>query len=221
MAIKIDGKIHSANLKEKIKQDISYLPQAPSLAVVLVGEDQGSLAYIRSKEKAASEIGIRYVLHALPESTPQDTLLNLLDNLNADNNVNGIIVQQPLPGHIDNGVVINRIAPDKDVDCLHPVNVGKVLTGQRGMLPCTPAGVVYMLKGEGIPLAGKHCVIIGRSDIVGKPMALLMLRENATVTVCHSRTENLEEMCRQADILIVAMRQPRFVTPDMIKENAG
>jgi methylenetetrahydrofolate dehydrogenase (NADP+)/methenyltetrahydrofolate cyclohydrolase len=220
MAIKIDGKLHSAKLKNQIREEVSKLPAKPSLAVVLVGDNPASLAYIRSKELSANEIGIRYELHALPESTPQDEVLKLLDNLNADKNINGIIVQQPLPGHISKDAVVTRVAPEKDVDCLHPFNVGKVLTGQDGMLPCTPAGVVYMLKNEGIKLEGKNCVIIGRSDIVGKPLALLMLKENATVTVCHSRTENLAEICGRADILVAALGSPRFVTPDMVKEGA-
>jgi methylenetetrahydrofolate dehydrogenase (NADP+)/methenyltetrahydrofolate cyclohydrolase len=220
MAVKIDGKLHAASLRASVKAAIESLPQVPTLAVVLVGDDPGSLAYIRGKEQAAAETGIRFELHALPESTPQDKVLALLDNLNGDKDINGIIVQQPLPKHIDKNTIVNAVAPIKDVDCLHPFNVGKVLTGQDGVLPCTPAGVVYMLKNEGITVEGKNCVIIGRSDIVGKPLALLMLRENATVTVCHSRTTDLPEVCRRADILVAALGKARFVTADMIKEGA-
>jgi methylenetetrahydrofolate dehydrogenase (NADP+)/methenyltetrahydrofolate cyclohydrolase len=220
MGIKIDGKRHAAELRAAVKASVSGLAQAPSLAVVLVGEDPGSLAYIKGKEAAANEVGIRFELHALPEAATQDEVLELLDKLNSDKSVNGVIVQQPLPKHIDKNTIVNAVAPIKDVDCLHPFNVGKVLTGQDGVLPCTPAGVVYMLKNEGIIMEGKSCVIIGRSDIVGKPLALLMLRENATVTVCHSRTANLPEVCRQADILVAALGKARFVTADMIKEGA-
>jgi methylenetetrahydrofolate dehydrogenase (NADP+)/methenyltetrahydrofolate cyclohydrolase len=220
MAIKIDGKQHAANLRAAVKEAVVGLAQAPSLAVVLVGDDPGSLAYIKGKEAAAKETGIRFELHALPEATAQDDVLELLNKLNADKNINGIIVQQPLPKHIDKNTIVNAVAPIKDVDCLHPFNVGKVLTGQDGVLPCTPAGVVYMLKNEGIILEGKSCVIIGRSDIVGKPLALLMLRENATVTVCHSRTTDLPAVCRQADILVAALGRAKFVTADMIKEGA-
>jgi methylenetetrahydrofolate dehydrogenase (NADP+)/methenyltetrahydrofolate cyclohydrolase len=220
LAIKIDGKQHAANLRASVKASVEGLGQAPSLAVVLVGEDPGSLAYIKGKEAAAKEVGIRFELHALPEAATQDEVLTLLDKLNADKNINGIIVQQPLPKHIDKNTIVNAVAPIKDVDCLHPFNVGKVLTGQDGVLPCTPAGVVYMLKNEGIIMEGRNCVIIGRSDIVGKPLALLMLRENATVTVCHSRTADLPAVCRQADILVAALGKAKFVTADMIKEGA-
>ena len=186
--------------------------------MIQVGNDPASSVYVNNKKKACTYIGIRSLSYELPEETTEEELLVLIEKLNKDDTVNGILVQLPLPGHINEDRVIGAISPKKDVDGFHPENVGKLVIGERGFVSCTPAGIIQLLKRSGID--GKNCVIVGRSNIVGKPMALLMLRENATVTIAHSKTQNLKELCRQADILIVAIGKPQFITADYIKEGA-
>lgn len=224
MAIIIDGKATSAAVREGINRDVAEFvnknKKTPGLAVVIVGENPASQVYVRNKHKACSEVGIYSQVHELPTDTTESELLNLIDKLNADKNINGILVQLPLPKHLDEEKVLLRINPEKDVDAFHPVNVGKIMIGNFSFLPCTPAGVMELLKHYGISPAGKHCVIIGRSNIVGKPQAMLMLKENATVTICHSRTQNLSEITRQADILVAAVGKANFVTSDMVKDGA-
>lgn len=190
------------------------------LAVIIVGNDPASRVYVNNKKKACENVGIKSLEFALPEETTTEELLALIDKLNADRSVNGILCQMPTPKQIDKQAVIDRILPEKDVDCFHPVNVGKLSLGKAVLLPCTPAGIVRMLDVSGVPIEGKHCVVIGRSDIVGKPMAMLLLGRNATVTVCHSRTVDLPSITRQADILIAAVGKAKFVTADMVKEGA-
>jgi methylenetetrahydrofolate dehydrogenase (NADP+)/methenyltetrahydrofolate cyclohydrolase len=223
MAQVIDGKSLAAEIREGLAKKAAGMKRPPALAVVLAGEDPPSLVYVESKKKACAEIGIRFCFHQLPEDTTQAKMLALIDELNADGGVDGILVQQPnpIPPHINMHEIVCRVDPRKDVDCLHPYNMGLLTAGNPAMLPCTPAGVVKMINAAGIPTKGKHCVVLGRSNVVGKPLALLMLQQNATVTICHSRTENLPEITRQADILIAAVRQPRFVKADMIKEGAA
>lgn len=219
----IDGKSISSFVKDKIREEVSYLKAnsiTVGLAVIIVGEDQASQLYVANKRKACENLGIMSETHYLPENTSQKELLELVDNLNKDKNINGILVQLPLPAHLDEKVVINAILPEKDVDAFHPVNVGKIMQGDYDFVPCTPAGIMEMLKYEDIDLTGKHCVIIGRSNIVGKPMAMLMLHKNATVTICHSKTENLKDICKQADILVVAIGKPNFVNSDYVKPGA-
>jgi methylenetetrahydrofolate dehydrogenase (NADP+)/methenyltetrahydrofolate cyclohydrolase len=218
MAHIINGKAHAAAIKENLKNKISVMPVPPSLAVVLVGNDPASLVYVSGKEKACGEIGIRFTLHTLPEDTPQEKLLTLLDTLNANGDVNGILVQNPLPRHLDKHAVVSRIDPQKDVDCLNPVNIGLLATGKAVLPPCTPDAVMTLLALESIPIAGKHCVIVGRSDIVGKPLAFMMLAKDATVTVCHSKTRNLASVCQTADILVAAVGVRNLITAEMVKE---
>ena len=213
----------SSFVKDKIREEVSYLKAnsiTVGLAVIIVGEDKASQLYVANKRKACENLGIMSETHYLPENTSQKELLELIDNLNKDKKINGILVQLPLPAHLDEKAVINAILPEKDVDAFHPVNVGKIMQGDYDFVPCTPAGIMEMLKYEDIDLTGKHCVIIGRSNIVGKPMAMLMLHKNATVTICHSKTENLYEICKQADILVVAVGKPKFITSDFIKDGA-
>lgn len=223
MAVIIDGKKISQQIKDELKERVEALQaegKSGALAVVQVGDDPASSVYVRNKKNACAYIGIESLSYELKEETSQQELLSLIETLNQDDHVKGILVQLPLPAHIDENAVIRAIAPQKDVDGFHPQSVGLMTIGQGGFLPCTPAGIIQLLKRTGIEIAGRHCVIIGRSNIVGKPMALLMLREHATVTITHSRTENLQEICRQADILIAALGKPRFVTADYIKEGA-
>ena len=223
MALIIDGKKISGELKDELKEKVAKLSEKDvqiTLAVVQVGNDPASTVYVGNKKKACEYIGIRSLSYELPENTTQEELLNLVDKLNSDPSVNGILVQLPLPSHIDEDLIIKTIAPTKDVDGFHPQSVGALSIGQKGFVSCTPAGVVQLLKRSGIEIEGKECVIIGRSNIVGKPMALLMLRENATVTICHSRTKNLKEVAKRADILIVAIGKPLFVNREYIKEGA-
>lgn len=223
MALIIDGKKISNEIKDELKLKVEKMKEEGrqvTLAVVLVGNDPASKVYVANKKKACEYIGIRSLSYELPEQTSQEELLALVEKLNNDTDVNGILVQLPLPAHIDEEVVLAAISPAKDVDGFHPLNVGKLSIGQKGMVSCTPAGVIELLKRSGIDIEGKECVIIGRSNIVGKPMALLMLKENATVTVCHSRTKNLKEVTKRADILIVAMGKPRFINKDYVKEGA-
>lgn len=219
----IDGKHISQEIKDELKQEVAALKASGrecALAVIQVGNDPASSVYVRNKKKACEYIGIRSLSYELDENTSEDELLALIDKLNADPSVHGILCQLPLPKHMDEDKVINRISPEKDVDGFHPQNVGALVIGQQGFVSCTPAGIIQLLKRSNIQMEGKHCVVIGRSNIVGKPMALLMLRENATVTICHSRTRNLKELCKEADILIVAIGKPQFITADYVKEGA-
>ncbi|MDR1663514.1 MAG: bifunctional 5,10-methylenetetrahydrofolate dehydrogenase/5,10-methenyltetrahydrofolate cyclohydrolase [Clostridiales bacterium] len=222
MAQIIDGKALSAVIRERVKARVAKLERPPALAVVLAGNDAPSLVYVRNKEKACAEAGIRFVFHQLEENVSQKEMLALIDKLNADGDIDGVLIQQPnpLPPNLDMHEAVCRVDPLKDVDCLHPYNAGLVMAGTAAFLPATPAGVVAMLKESNIEMKGKRCVILGRSNVVGKPLAMLMLQQNATVTVCHSHTRDLREITRQADILIAAVRQPLFVKADMIKENA-
>lgn len=223
MAKIIDGKHISQEIKDELKQEVAALKASGrecALAVIQVGNDPASSVYVRNKKKACEYIGIRSLSYELDENTSEDELLALIDKLNADPSVHGILCQLPLPKHMDEDKVIKRISPEKDVDGFHPQNVGALVIGQQGFVSCTPAGIIQLLKRSNIQMEGKHCVVIGRSNIVGKPMALLMLRENATVTICHSRTRNLKELCKEADILIVAIGKPQFITVDYVKEGA-
>lgn len=219
----IDGKKISQEIKDELREKVVSLKnegKEAALAVILVGNDPASTVYVGNKKKACEYIGIRSQSYELPEDTSEDELLELIEKLNQDDSVNGILVQLPLPEHISEDKIIRAISPLKDVDGFHPQNVGKLVIGEEGFVPCTPAGIIFLLKRSGIEIEGKNCVVVGRSNIVGKPMALLMLRENATVTVAHSRTRNLKEICRQADILIVAIGKPQFITSEYIKEGA-
>ena len=224
MAIVISGKECSEKVRAQIKDDVARFRDRygylPGLTVIIVGENPASQVYVRNKKKACGDVGINSNVIAMPEQTTEEELLSCIDELNADSSVHGILVQLPLPSHINEDKVINRISPDKDVDAFHPINVGKIMTGKFSFLPCTPAGVMELLRFKDIEITGKHCVIIGRSNIVGKPQAMLMLKENATVTICHSKTENLKDITRQADILVAAVGRAGFVKADMVKENA-
>ncbi len=219
----IDGKIISAAVKERVKTEVANLKQrgiTTGLAVIIVGEDPASKVYVGNKKKACEALGIISEEYALPENTTQEELLSLIDTLNKKESINGILCQLPLPRHLDEAIVINAISAQKDVDAFHPVNVGKIMQGDFDFVPCTPAGIMEMLAFEGIDVAGKSCVVIGRSNIVGKPMSMLLLHKNGTVTICHSKTENLKEICQNADILVAAVGRPNFVTADMVKEGA-
>jgi len=220
----IDGKLISDQIKEELREKtaklISEKGVTPCLAVILVGEDPASQVYVRNKEKACEKIGYKSMAYKLPASTSTDELLELIDKLNKDKEVHGILVQLPLPSHIDEKKVLNFIDPSKDVDGFHPMNVGALCIGEEGFVSCTPAGIIELLKRSGVEIAGKECVIIGRSNIVGKPMALLMLRENATVTVTHSKTKDLPGVCKRADIVIAAIGKAKAITADYIKEGA-
>lgn len=219
----IDGKIISASVKERVKAEVSALKKkgiTVGLAVIIVGEDPASKVYVSNKKKACENLGIISEEYALPESTTNEELLALIEELNSKPSINGILCQLPLPSHLDEKLIINSIDPEKDVDAFHPFNVGKIMIGDFYFLPCTPAGVMEMLKYENIDVEGKNCVVIGRSNIVGKPMNMLLLHQNGTVTVCHSKTKNLKEVCRNADILVAAVGRPKFVTEDMVKKGA-
>lgn len=224
MAVRIDGKMVSRKMRENLKTEVTAYTQKygsrPGLAVVLVGDDPASAVYVRNKHRACEEVGIRSEVHVLPTETTEEELITLLGALNADPAIHGILVQLPLPKHISEKRVINTISPDKDVDAFHPVNAGKLLLGQYRFLPCTPAGVMELLRAYDISVAGKECVIVGRSNIVGKPQALLLLEENGTVTVCHSKTKDLACVTRRADILVAAVGRARFITAEMVKEGA-
>lgn len=222
----IDGKLISGQIKDELREKTALLKEKGievTLAVILVGEDPASQVYVRNKKRACEYIGFRSLSYELPTETTQDELLKLIDELNGRKDVDGILVQMPLPKHIDEKNVINAISPSKDVDGFHPMNVGALCIGEKGFVSCTPAGVIQLLKrgcdGK-IDIAGKECVIVGRSNIVGKPMSLLMLRENATVTIAHSRTKNLEEVCKRADILIAAVGKAGMITKDHVKRGA-
>ncbi len=219
----IDGKKISQEIKDELKEKVAGLKEQGkevSLAVIQVGNDPASSVYVGNKKKACEYVGIRSLAYELPEETSEEELLALINKLNEDETVNGILVQLPVPEHIDADKIIRTISPKKDVDGFHPQNVGKLVIGEDGFVSCTPAGIIELLKRSGISMEGKNCVVIGRSNIVGKPMALLMLRENATVTIAHSKTKNLKEICKTADILIVAIGKPQFVTADYVKEGA-
>ena len=219
----IDGKRISQEIKDELKERVAALAgegKEAALAVIQVGDDAASAVYVNNKKKACAYIGIKSVSYELPAETAEEELLALIAKLNGDGSVNGILVQPPPPAHINEDNVIRAIDPSKDVDGFHPENVGKLVIGEPGFVSCTPAGIVQLLKRSEIPIAGKRCVVVGRSNIVGKPMAILMLRENATVTVAHSKTEDLPQLCREADILIVAIGKPRFITADYVKEGA-
>ena len=223
MAQIIDGKRISQEIKDELKEGVAALKTQGiegSLAVVQVGEDPASSVYVRNKKKACEYIGIHSLSYELPEETTEEELLDLIASLNENDAVNGILVQLPVPKHIDADKIIRAISPEKDVDGFHPMNVGRLVIGEKGFVSCTPAGIIQLLKRSGIEIAGKNCVIIGRSNIVGKPMALLMLQENATVTVAHSKTTDLKAVCKTADILIVAIGKKQFITADYIKEGA-
>lgn len=220
MAKIIDGKAVSAAVKEQVRDEIARDGIKAGLAVVIVGNDPASRVYVNNKKKACEFCGIQSFEYALPEETTMEQLLELIDTLNSDENVNGILVQLPLPKQLDEKEVIARISPEKDVDAFHEQNVGKIMIGNYSFLPCTPSGCMDLIHSTGVEISGKECVVIGRSNIVGKPMAMLLLHENGTVTICHSRTKNLAEVCSRADILVAAVGKPNFVTADMVKEGA-
>ncbi|MBZ4670108.1 MAG: methenyltetrahydrofolate cyclohydrolase/5,10-methylenetetrahydrofolate dehydrogenase [Oscillospiraceae bacterium] len=223
MAEIINGKEVAARVKAEVRNEVLRLKEKgidTGLAVVIVGNDPASRVYVNSKKKACEEVGINSYEYALPEETTQDELLKLVGELNADERVDGILVQLPLPKHIDENAIINAISPQKDVDAFHPFNVGRIMIGEYNFLPCTPAGVMELIKSAGIELSGKDCVVIGRSNIVGKPMAMLLLHKNATVTICHSKTRNLKEICSKADVVVAAVGRANFVTADMVKDGA-
>ena len=223
MANIIDGKAVSARVKDEIRQEVEKLKASGieiGLAVVIVGDDPASQVYVKNKEKACEAVGFNSFKYALPAETTEEELLALVDKLNNDDKVDGILVQLPLPKHLDDKIIINNIRPDKDVDAFHPVNVGKIMIGDYSFLPCTPAGVMELIKSTGTEVAGKECVVIGRSNIVGKPQAMLLLHENGTVTITHSKTKDLKEVCARADILVAAVGRAKMVTADYIKEGA-
>lgn len=219
----IDGKAVSAQVKERIKEETAKLKEQGievGLAVVIVGDDPASKVYVRNKKRACEEVGFNSYEYALPAETTEEELLDLVKKLNSDDKVNGILVQLPLPSHLDDKVIINNILPEKDVDAFHPVNVGKIMIGDYSFLPCTPAGVMELIASTGTEIAGKECVVIGRSNIVGKPQAMLLLHKSGTVTICHSKTKNLKEVCSRADILVAAVGRAKMITSDYIKEGA-
>ena len=224
MAILLDGKALAAELTSGLKERVAALKaqgKAVGLAVILVGDDPASQVYVRNKGKACEELGILSETLRLPEDTSQEALEKEIDRLNRDERISGILVQLPLPRHLDEAAALGRILPEKDVDGFHIENAGRLFTGQSGVVPCTPKGILHMLKAAKVPLAGREAVVIGRSNIVGKPIAMLLLKENCTVTICHSKTENLASHTRRADILVAAVGKPRFVTADMVKPGAA
>ena len=219
----IDGKAVSQSVKDSIKQEVSDLKAKGieiGLAVVIVGDDPASKVYVRNKKLACEYVGFNSYEYALPAETTEQELLELVDKLNNDDRVDGILVQLPVPKHINDKVIIDNIRPDKDVDAFHPVNVGKIMIGDYSFLPCTPAGVMELIKSTGTDISGKECVVIGRSNIVGKPQAMLLLHQNGTVTICHSKTKNLAEVCSRADILVAAVGRAKMITKEYIKEGA-
>ncbi len=219
----IDGKKTSADIKDELKEKVARLKAnnvEVTLSVIQVGADPASSIYVKNKKKACEYVGIKSLSYELPDETTQQELIELIDKLNNQADINGILVQLPLPKHIDEDKIIQTISPDKDVDGFHPQSVGRLSIGQKGYVSCTPAGIVELLKRYNISIEGKECVIVGRSNIVGKPMAMLMLRENATVTICHSRTKNLSEITSRADILIVAIGKSKFITKEFVKDGA-
>ena len=223
MAKILDGKMVSQRIKDELAQEVVKLKEKginPGLAVIIVGDDPASRVYVNNKKKACEQIGVYSEEYALPFETTEQELLNLIEKLNNDKKINGILVQLPVPKHINEETIINAIDPKKDVDAFHPVNVGKIMVGNFDFVPCTPAGVMELIKESGIDVEGKECVIVGRSNIVGKPQAMLLLHKNGTVTICHSRTKNLKEKTLQADILVAAVGIPEFIKGDMVKPGA-
>lgn len=223
MATILSGKTVSARIKENLKAEIETLKKSgtnPGLAVIIVGEDPASKVYVGRKEAMCQELGMHSEKFALPENTTQDELVALVKKLNNDEKIHGILVQLPLPKHLDEKAVINTILPEKDVDAFHPVNVGKIMIGDYDFVPCTPAGIMELIAESNVEIEGKNCVVIGRSNIVGKPMSMLLLHKNGTVTTCHSRTKNIKEVTKQADILVAAVGKANFVTADMVKPGA-
>ena len=223
MAKILSGKIVSARVKEEIKQEVKELTAAgtqPGLAVVIVGDDSASKVYVANKEKACTDLEMYSEKHALPADTTEEELLDLISKLNNDPKIHGILVQLPLPKHLDDKTIIDHIDPKKDVDAFHAVNVGKIMIGDFDFVPCTPAGIMELIKESGVEVEGKECVVIGRSNIVGKPMSMLLLHKNGTVTVCHSRTVDLKSVTKRADILVAAVGIPKFVKADMVKPGA-
>ena len=223
MAQIIDGKVISTQIKEELKAKVAEMKAQGTeitLAVIQVGNDPASSVYVGNKKKACEYIGVRSLAYELPEETTEEELLELIEELNGRKDVNGILVQLPLPKHIEEEKILNTISPLKDVDGFHPQNVGALCIGKPGFVSCTPAGIIQLLKRSGIEIAGKECVVIGRSNIVGKPMSLLLLRENGTVTIAHSRTKDLKEVTKRADILVVAVGKPKMITADYVKEGA-
>ncbi len=220
MAILIDGKAISASVREEMKAEVAAMETKPGLAVIIVGNDPASKTYVKNKKKGCEQVGFYSEVHELPENTTQQELIALVNKLNGDEKIHGILVQLPLPRHLDDKAVIAAIDPKKDVDAFAEVNVGKIMIGNHSFLPCTPAGIMVLLERSGIDISGKECVVVGRSNIVGKPMAMLLLGANGTVTVCHSKTRDLAEVTRRADILVVAIGKADFITGDMVKEGA-
>ena len=223
MAHLIDGKLISQQIKDELREEVAQLKKQgimPCLAVIQVGKDPASSVYVNNKKKACAYIGMESLSYEVEETITQEELLKIIDELNRNEKVHGILVQLPLPKHIDENAVIQAITPAKDVDGFHPETVGNMCIGTKGFLPCTPAGVIQLLKRSNIDIAGKECVIVGRSNIVGKPMAMLLLRENGTVTITHSRTKDLKEVTKRADILVVAIGKPKFITGEYVKEGA-
>ena len=224
MALRIDGKKISSDIKEELKEKVAAMKEDgnfPCLAVIQVGNDPASTVYVGNKKKACAYIGIESKAFELPEETTQEELLALIEKLNEDDSVHGILVQLPIPAHMDEKEVIHAISPKKDVDGFHPQSVGALSIGEPGFVSCTPAGIIQLLKRSGIEIEGKECVVVGRSNIVGKPMAMLLLRENGTVTICHSRTKDLREVCKRADILVAAIGKPKFFDETYVKEGAA
>lgn len=223
MAIIIDGKLVAQEVKAKVSKRVKELQKnglTPGLAVIIIGNNQASRIYVNNKKKACAEVSIYSKECALPDTTSQKELIELISKLNNDDSINGILVQLPLPNHINEKAVIEAIDPLKDVDAFHEINVGKIMIGEYDLLPCTPAGIIELLNSQNIEIEGKHCVVVGRSNIVGKPMAMLLLHRNGTVTICHSKTKNLKKICKNADILIAAVGKAKFITSDMVKKGA-
>ena len=223
MAIIIDGKLVAQEVKAKVSKKVKELQKngiTPGLAVIIIGNNQASRIYVNNKKKACAEISIYSKEYTLPNTTSQKELIELISKLNNNDSINGILVQLPLPNHINEKAVIEAIDPLKDVDAFHEINVGKIMIGEYDLLPCTPAGIIELLNSQNIEIEGKHCVVVGRSNIVGKPMAMLLLHRNGTVTICHSKTKNLKEICKNADILIAAVGKAKFITSDMVKKDA-
>lgn len=220
----IDGKSVSQSVKDRIKEEVTALKAehgvVPGLAVIIVGDNPASRIYVNNKKKACEYVGFDSYEYALPEETTETELLELIKKLNNDEKIDGILCQLPLPKHIDENVIINNIAPNKDVDAFHPVNVGKIMIGDYSFLPCTPAGVMELIASTGVDIKGKECVVVGRSNIVGKPMSMLLLHKSGTVTICHSKTKDLKAECKRADILVAAVGVPNLITGDMVKEGA-
>ncbi|KAI4453078.1 c-1-tetrahydrofolate synthase cytoplasmic-related [Holotrichia oblita] len=223
MAKLLSGKEVSQRVSSELKAEVAELNKkgvTPGLAVIIVGDDPASKIYVGLKEKMCNELGIYSEKYELPKETTENELLELVNRLNVDGNIHGILVQSPLPEHLDESIIVNNILPAKDVDAFHPVNVGRIMIGDYDFVPCTPAGIMELIAESGVEVAGKECVVVGRSNIVGKPMAMLLLHQNGTVTMCHSRTKNLKEVTRRADILVAAVGRSNFITADMVKEGS-